>query len=162
MLRHTRGGVAWSSVGAMMAVYEVAVQYARDREQFGRPIGGFQLVQDLLAQMLGNITASLALAVRVAQLQDRRRVPRRAGRAGQVVLHEPVARDGGWARELLGGNGILLDYGIARYFNDAEALYSFEGTREINTLIVGRAITGDQRVHLSVALAVELSRRRTR
>ena len=70
VLRHTRGGVAWSSVGAMMAVYEVAVQYAQDREQFGRPIGGFQLVQDLLARMLGNITASLALAVRVAQLQD--------------------------------------------------------------------------------------------
>lgn len=70
VLRHTRGGVAWSSVGAMMAVYEVAVQYARDREQFGRPIGGFQLVQDLLARMIANITASLGLAVRVAQLQD--------------------------------------------------------------------------------------------
>ena len=142
VLRHTRGGVAWSSVGAMMAVYEVAVQYAHDREQFGRPIGGFQLVQDLLARMLGNITASLALAVRVAQLQDDGIFRDEQGALAKSFCTSRLRETVGWARELLGGNGILLEYGVARYFNDAEALYSFEGTREINTLIVGRSITG--------------------
>ncbi len=142
VLRHTRGGVAWSAVGAMMAVYEIAVQYAHDREQFGRPIGGFQLVQDLLARMLGNITASLGLAVRVAQLQDCGIFRDEQGALAKSYCTSRLRECVGWARELLGGNGILLDYGIARYFNDAEALYSFEGTREINSLIVGRAITG--------------------
>ncbi len=142
VLRHTRGGVAWSSVGAMMAVYEVAVQYARDRVQFGRPIGGFQLVQDLLAKMLGNITASLGMAVRVAQLQDRGVFRDEQGALAKSYCTSRLRETVAAARELLGGNGILLEYGIARYFNDAEALYSFEGTREINTLIVGRAITG--------------------
>jgi glutaryl-CoA dehydrogenase len=142
VLRHTRGGVAWSSVGAMMAVYEIAVRYAQDREQFGRPIGGFQLVQDLLARMLGNITASLALAVRVAQLQDDGIFRDEQGALAKSFCTTRLRETVGWARELLGGNGVLLEYGVARYFNDAEALYSFEGTREINSLIVGRAITG--------------------
>jgi glutaryl-CoA dehydrogenase len=142
VLRHTRGGVAWSSVGAMMAVYEIAVQYAKDREQFGRPIGGFQLVQDLLARMLGNITSSLALAVRVAQLQDDGIFRDEQGALAKSYCTTRLRETVACARELLGGNGILLEYGVARYFNDAEALYSFEGTREINSLIVGRSITG--------------------
>lgn len=142
VLRHTRGGVAWSSVGAMMAVYEIAVQYAHDREQFGRPIGTFQLIQDLLARMLANITASLALAVRVAQLQDGGVFRDQQGALAKSYCTSRLRETVGWARELLGGNGILLGYGVARYFNDAEALYSFEGTREINSLIVGRSITG--------------------
>lgn len=142
VLRHTRGGVAWSSVGAMMAVFEVATQYAKDREQFGRPIGGFQLVQDLLARMLGNITASLGMAVRVAQLQDDGIFRDEQGALAKSFCTSRLRETVSWARELLGGNGILLEYGVARYFNDAEALYSFEGTREINTLIVGRSITG--------------------
>jgi glutaryl-CoA dehydrogenase len=126
----------------MIAVYEAAVQYAKDRVQFGRPIGGFQLVQDLLARMLGNITASLAMAVRVAQLQDQGVFRDEQGALAKAFCTSRLREAVGWARELLGGNGILLDYGVARYFNDAEALYSFEGTREINTLIVGRSITG--------------------
>ncbi|MEO9139422.1 MAG: acyl-CoA dehydrogenase family protein [Jatrophihabitans sp.] len=142
VLRHTRGGVAWSSVGAMMAVYEVAVKYAQDREQFGRPIGSFQLVQDLLARMLANITASLGLAVRVAQLQDDGIFRDEQGALAKSFCTSRLRETVSWARELLGGNGILLEYGVARYFNDAEALYSFEGTREINTLILGRSITG--------------------
>jgi glutaryl-CoA dehydrogenase len=142
VLRHTRGGVAWSSVGAMMAVYEIAAQYAKDRVQFGRPIGGFQLVQDLLARMLGNITASLGMAVRVAQLQDQGIFRDEQGALAKSFATSRLRETVSWARELLGGNGILLEYGIARFFNDAEALYSFEGTREINTLIVGRSITG--------------------
>ena len=142
VLRHTRGGVAWSSVGAMMAVFEIAVQYAKDRVQFGRPIGGFQLVQDLLARMAGNITASLGMAVRVAQLQDAGIFRDEQGALAKSFATSRLRETVAWARELLGGNGILLEHGVAKFFNDAEALYSFEGTREINSLIVGRSVTG--------------------
>ncbi len=142
VLRQTRGGVAWSAVGCQIGAYELAVAYAAEREQFGRPIGHFQLMQDLLAKMLGNITASLGMTVRVAQLQqDGTFRDEQAALAKSYCtsrLRETVA----WARELFGGNGILLDYGVARFFADAEALYSYEGTREINALIVGRSITG--------------------
>ena len=143
MLRNTRGSVAWSAVGVMTGAYEVAVAYARSREQFGRPIGGFQLVQDLLARMLGNLTASLGMAVRGAQLQDDGHFEDEQGALAKSFCTTRLRESVAWGRELMGGNGVLLDYGIARYFNDAEALYSYEGTREINTLIVGRAITGE-------------------
>jgi len=142
VLRQTRGGVAWGSVGCMMGAYEAALAYAGTRTQFGRPIAGFQLVQDHLATMLGNVTSSLAMVVGLAQLQDRGiNLDEHAALAKSVVstrMRETV----GHAREVLGGNGILLENDVARFFADAEALYSYEGTREINQLIVGRAITG--------------------
>jgi glutaryl-CoA dehydrogenase len=142
VLRNTRGSVAWSAVGVMTGAYEVAVRYAHEREQFGRPIGGFQLIQDLLAKMLGNLTASLGMAVRGAQLQDDGIFEDAQGALAKSFCTTRLRELVGWGRELMGGNGILLDHGMARYFNDAEALYSYEGTREINTLIVGRSITG--------------------
>lgn len=142
VLRQTRGGVAWGSVGCMMAAYELARDYATTREQFGRPLAKFQLIQDHLATMLGNITTSLSTVVRLAQLQDQGiNKDEHSALAKSVVttkMRDTVAR----ARETFGGNGILLDHNVARYFADAEALYSYEGTREINQLIVGRAITG--------------------
>jgi glutaryl-CoA dehydrogenase len=123
-------------------VYEVAVQYAKDRIQFGRPIGGFQLIQNHLAGILGNLTASMGMAVRGAQLQDDGELRDEHGALVKSFCTTRLRESVAWARELMGGNGILLEYGMARYFNDAEALYSYEGTREINTLIVGRSITG--------------------
>ena len=142
ILRQTRSGVAWQAVGVMLAAYEIALAYAQEREQFGRPIGKFQLVQDLLVKMLGHVTASLGMMTRLAQLQDagvfRDEHSALAKACCTVKMREVVA----WARELLGGNGIVLDYSIGRFVADAEALYSYEGTREINTLVVGRAITG--------------------
>ncbi len=142
VLRRTRGGVAWGSTGTMMAAYETALRYAKEREQFGRPIAGFQLVQDLLVQMLGNITASLGMAVQLAKMQDADTArDEHAALAKQFCttrMRETVAL----AREVVGGNGVLLDYGVAKFFADAEALYSFEGTKQINTLVVGRSITG--------------------
>lgn len=142
VLRQTRGGVAWGAVGCMMGAYEAALRYAGERVQFGRPIAGFQLVQDHLATMLGNITSSLAMVVGLAGLQDRGiHKDEHAALAKSVVstrMRETVAL----AREVLGGNGILLENDVARYFADSEALYSYEGTREINQLIVGRAVTG--------------------
>ena len=142
VLRITRGGVAWSAVGVMIGAYEAAVDYAEEREQFGRPIASFQLIQDHLARILGDITASLGMAVRVAQLQDADACRDEQAALAKLFcterLREAVAR----ARELFGGNGVLLENKVARFWNDAEALYSYEGTREMNTLIVGRAITG--------------------
>ncbi len=142
VLQLTRGGVAWNSVGCMMGAYEAAVRYAKTREQFGRPIGGFQLVQDLLAKMLGNITASLGMTVRVAELQEAGLCTDAQAALAKAYCTSRMRETVAYAREVLGGNGILLEYDVARFFNDAEALYSYEGTREINTLIVGRAITG--------------------
>jgi len=142
VLQLTRGGVAWNSVGCMMGAYEAAVRYARTREQFGRPIGGFQLIQDLLVKMLGNVTASLGLTVRVAELQEAGVCTDAQAALAKAYCTSRMRETVAYAREVLGGNGILLDYDVARFFNDAEALYSYEGTREINTLIVGRAITG--------------------
>jgi glutaryl-CoA dehydrogenase len=142
VLRQTRGGVAWSAVGCQLGAYERAVAYAAERVQFGRPIGHFQLVQDLLARMLGNVTASLAVVVRTAELQQEGRFRDEHAALAKSYCTSRLRETVAWARELLGGNGILLDHGVARFFADAEALYSYEGTREINALIVGRAITG--------------------
>ena len=142
VLQLTRGGVAWNSVGCQMGAYEAALAYAKRREQFGRPIGGFQLVQDLLVKMLGNVTASLGLTVRVAELQEAGRCTDAQAALAKAYCTSRMRETVAYAREVLGGNGILLEHDVARFFNDAEALYSYEGTREINTLIVGRAITG--------------------
>jgi glutaryl-CoA dehydrogenase len=142
ILRRTRSGVAWQSVGVMLAAYEIALDYAKKREQFGRPIGKFQLVQDLLVRMLGNATACLGMVVRLAQLQDAGIYLDENSALAKAYCTSRMREVAGWARELLAGNGIVLDYDIGRFVADAEALYSYEGTREINTLIVGRAITG--------------------
>jgi glutaryl-CoA dehydrogenase len=142
ILRRTRSGVAWSSVGVMLAAYEIARRYALDRQQFGRPIGAFQLVQDLLVRMLGNVTACLGMMVRLAQLQDEQVFADEHSALAKAYVTSRMRETVGWARELLAGNGIVLDYDIGRFVADAEALYSYEGTREINTMIVGRAVTG--------------------
>ncbi|MDX2729888.1 MULTISPECIES: acyl-CoA dehydrogenase family protein [Streptomyces] len=142
ILRQTRSGVAWQAVGMMFGAYEIALQYAKEREQFGRPIGGFQLVQDLLVKMLGNATASCGMMVRLAQLQDAGVYRDEQSALAKAYCTVRMRENVGWARELLAGNGIILDYKIGRFVADAEAIYSYEGTREIQTLIVGRAVTG--------------------
>ncbi|MGI5162923.1 acyl-CoA dehydrogenase family protein [Spirillospora sp. CA-253888] len=142
ILRRTRSGVAWQAVGVMLAAYEIARDYAVDREQFGRPIAKFQLVQDLLVRMLGNATASLGMVARLAQLQDAGQYRDEHSALAKAYCTSRMRETVGWGRELMAGNGIVLDYGIGRFVADAEALYSYEGTREINTLIVGRAATG--------------------
>jgi glutaryl-CoA dehydrogenase len=142
VLRLTRAEVAWQAVGTAMGAYEVASAYARSREQFGSPIGSRQLVQDLLARSLANITASLALCVRVSRLQDQGRQSSAHAALAKGFVTTRARETVAWCRELLGGNGIVLDHGVARYFADMEAIYSFEGTREMNSLIVGREITG--------------------
>lgn len=142
VLRLTRQYVAWESVGCSMGAYEHALKYAQTREQFGKPIGSFQMIQDLLAKMLGNITASQCMAVRLAQLQDEGKLLDQHASLAKAFCTVRMRETVAWAREVFGGNGIVLDYNVARFFADAEALYSYEGTREMNSLIVGKAVTG--------------------
>jgi alkylation response protein AidB-like acyl-CoA dehydrogenase len=142
VLRMTRAGVAWMSTGCGMGAFEHALTYAQTREQFGKPIASFQLVQDLLAKMIGNVTASQCMVVRLSQMQDEGRLKDYHASLAKAFCTVRTRETVAWARELLGGNGILLDHQVARFFADAEAMYSYEGTREMNTLIVGKAITG--------------------
>ncbi|KAA0940413.1 acyl-CoA dehydrogenase family protein [Streptomyces apricus] len=143
VLRATRSGVAWQALGVMIGAYELALAYATDREQFGHPIAGFQLVQDLLVKSLGNITACWGMLVQLARLQDSGVFRDEHSSLAKAYVTARMREVVGWAREIFGGNGIVLDYDVARFFADAEAIYSFEGTREMNTLIVGKAITGE-------------------
>ncbi|WP_328611518.1 acyl-CoA dehydrogenase family protein [Amycolatopsis sp. NBC_00345] len=142
ILRATRGGVAWQALGVMIGAYELALDYAKERKQFGRPIARFQLVQDLLVKSLGNITASWGMLVQLARLQDAGIFKDEHSSLAKAFVTSRMREVVAWSREIFGGNGIVLDYDIARFFADAEAIYSFEGTREMNTLIVGKAITG--------------------
>src|SRR5262249_36641075 len=125
-----------------MGAYEHALKYTQDRLQFGRPIGSFQLVQDLLAKMLANITASQCLVMRMAQLHAEGRLSDAQAAIAKAFTTAKCRETVAWARELLGGNGIVADYQVGRFFADSEALYSYEGTYQMQNLIVGKAITG--------------------
>ncbi|MFD1095049.1 acyl-CoA dehydrogenase family protein [Salegentibacter chungangensis] len=142
VLRMTRAGVAWQAVGCARGAYESALKYTRKREQFGRPIASYQLIQNHLVEMLSNLTAMQTLVFRLSELQDQGELTDEHASLAKVYcsmrMRDVVSR----AREVMGGNGILLEYDVARFVADAEAIYSYEGTKEINSLIVGRAITG--------------------
>lgn len=142
VLKTTRGGVAWSATGCAIGAYEAARAYAVEREQFGRPIGSFQLIQDLLSRMLGNITASQGMVVRMAALHEAGTLNDAQAALAKMFCTSRARETVAMAREVFGGNGVLVEYDVARFFADAEALYSYEGTREMNSLIVGRAATG--------------------
>ena len=142
VLRLTRGEVAWAAVGIAVGAYEAALAYSKERIQFGRPIASHQLIQDLLVKSLGNITSSLALVLETSRMQDAGTQRDEHAALAKAVATTRMRESVAWCREIFGGNGIVLDYDVARFFADAEALYSYEGTREMNTLIVGRAITG--------------------
>ncbi|MFC9352716.1 acyl-CoA dehydrogenase family protein [Arthrobacter sp. NPDC057013] len=147
LLRGSRIMVAWQAVGQQLAAFDVARQYAVERQQFGRPLARFQLIQQQLVSMLGNAVASMGMMVRIAQLQAQAGLQDQGAGMAQVALakshtsarmRETVAM----GRSILGGNGIVTDYRMAKIFADAEAIFTYEGSFEINTLIVGRAVTG--------------------
>ncbi|MFK0007718.1 acyl-CoA dehydrogenase family protein [Paenarthrobacter sp. NPDC090520] len=142
LLRSMRSGVAWFAAGVQAGAYEAALKYATDREQFGRPISGFQMVQDKLVSMLGNTIASLGMVVRLSQQQDEGVYRDQDSAMAKAWTCSRMRETVAWAREMAGGNGILLSNDVGRFFADAEAIYTYEGTKEINTLVVGRAITG--------------------
>jgi glutaryl-CoA dehydrogenase len=144
VLTATRAGIAWEALGLATAAYEAALRYTQQRVQFGRPLASFQLVQDKLARMVAEITAMQLLCWRLTQLQESGKMTpamasmakmHNAAKARQIVAD---------ARDLLGGNGILLEYHVARHFADMEAVFTYEGTDHVQALIVGRDITGCQ------------------
>jgi glutaryl-CoA dehydrogenase len=122
-----------------LGAYRAAADYAQERRQFGRPIAGFQLIQDKLVRITANIAQTLALAVRTTThpLQDDV-----TPSLLKLIAADRLRESAALAREIMGGNGILLTGDAMRFFVDAEAMYTFEGTREMNTLIVGKAATG--------------------
>lgn len=142
VLRMTRAGVAWLAVGCARGAYEAALNYTRERKQFGKPIASFQLIQNHLVEMLTNLTAMQTMVARLSELQDQKELTDEHASLAKVFCSLRTRDIVSKAREVMGGNGILLEYDVARFVADAEAIYSYEGTKEINTLIVGRAITG--------------------
>lgn len=143
MLRAMRSDVAWIATGIAAGAFEAALAYVNERRQFGRSLGSFQLVQEKLARMLGNVTAALSLVVRLTEQQAkgiyRDQDSALAKMQTSLFMRDTVAL----AREVVGGNGITLATDVARFHADAEAVYSYEGTHEINALIIGRALTGE-------------------
>lgn len=142
VLTLTRAGVAWQAVGCAMGAYEKSQRYATTRLQFGKPIASFQLIQEKLVHMLGNVTAMQTMCLRLSQLQDAGQMTDAQASLAKVFTAARCRDTVALARDLHGGNGILLENHVARYFCDTEAIYSYEGTNEINSLIVGRDVTG--------------------
>ena len=142
IFRFLRPDVVWNAAGMQAGAYEAALRYAKGRQQFGQPIAGFQLIQDKLVRMLGNATASLAIAVQLTQKQSAGTCRDEDAALAKTWVCDRMRETVALGREIAGGNGIVLDTGLARFFADSESLFTFEGTREVNTLIVGRAITG--------------------
>jgi len=142
VLKVTRLAVAWQAVGQQLAAFDVARRYAVDRIQFGRPLASFQLVQEQLVQILGNAVSSMGMMVRLAQLEDAGQAKDEQSALAKAFTTARMRESVALGRSILGGNGIVTDYGMAKIFADAEAVYSYEGTYEINALVTGRAITG--------------------
>jgi glutaryl-CoA dehydrogenase len=142
VLKVTRLAVAWQAVGQQLAAFDVARRYAVERSQFGRPIASFQLVQNQLVQMLGNTVSSMGMMVRLSQLEDAGEAKDEQSALAKAFTTARMRESVAIGRSLLGGNGIVTDFEMAKIFSDAEAIYSYEGTHEVNTLVTGRAVTG--------------------
>jgi acyl-CoA dehydrogenase/glutaryl-CoA dehydrogenase len=141
-LTQARFGIAWGAVGAAMDAFDEALSYATDRDQFGQPIGGFQLQQDKLAEMATKITNAQLLAHRLADLKERGDLrPEQVSMAkrNNVRMARNQSRV---AREMLGGNGITADYSPMRHLANLETVYTYEGTHDIHSLIIGHDLTG--------------------
>jgi len=141
-LNEARYGIAWGAIGAARACYEVALDYAKSRVQFNRPIGSFQLVQRKLAIMATELVKSQLLALQLGRLKDEGLLhPVQISIAKRNNVREALetARE---ARSVLGANGVTLEYPISRHMNNLESVFTYEGTDDIHTLIIGQAITG--------------------
>jgi glutaryl-CoA dehydrogenase len=141
-LTKSRQSIAWAALGHAVAAYECALTYVKHRRQFGQPLARFQLIQDKLARMVVDITSMQMMCLRLAQLEAEGRVELEHAALAKLSTAEGARRVCATARDMLGGNGILLDHHVARHLADVEAVYTFEGTDTVQALIVGRAITG--------------------
>jgi glutaryl-CoA dehydrogenase len=141
-LTQARYGIAWGSVGAAMACYDEAASYACNRVMFGKPIGAFQLQQARLAEMLTEIVKGQLLTLHLGRLKDAGTMtPQQVSLAkrNNVNMATDIARE---ARRLLGANGILAEYASMRHMANLESVYTYEGTHDVHTLVLGQAITG--------------------
>jgi glutaryl-CoA dehydrogenase len=141
-LSQARAGIAYGAIGAAMACYDCALSYAKDRVQFGKPIAGFQLVQQKLVEMVSEITKAQLLSLRLMRLKEQKKAtPVQVSLAKRNNVHQAleIAR---MARDILGGNGIMFEYPISRHMLNLETVKTYEGTHDIHTLIVGQHITG--------------------
>lgn len=142
VLAATRLGVAWGALGNATAVYETAVHYARQRVQFGRPIAASQAVQERLTEMLSELTALQTMLFRFTALDEAGTLPATSASLAKYTATRTARKLAAIARDILGGNGILLANRAGRHFADVEALHTYEGTETVQGLIVGREITG--------------------
>jgi glutaryl-CoA dehydrogenase len=142
ILTHSRYGVGWDALGQATDCYETALAYARERSQFGQPIASFQLVQQKLVAMLSELSLSQLLSIHVGRIKDSGELDPATVSMFKMNNVAKARQIAATARDVLGGNGILLDYRVMEHMADLEGVYSYEGTNDINTLIVGQAITG--------------------
>jgi glutaryl-CoA dehydrogenase len=142
VLTATRGGAAWECVGHAIACYEAALTYAKEREQFGKPIAGFQIIQNKLANMLAETTAMQLICFRMAELQQQGALTGPMASLAKMYNAKKAKDVCSEARDILGGNGILLEYHVARHMTDMEIVHTYEGTDTIQSLIIGRDVTG--------------------
>ena len=142
VLTHSRYGVGWDGLGQAMDCYETALAYTKEREQFGQPIASFQLVQQKLVQMVNEVSLGQLLSIHIGRLKDAGDLDPPTVSMFKMNNVAKARNIAALARDVLGGNGILLDYRVMEHMADLEGVYSYEGTNDVNTLIVGQAITG--------------------
>jgi glutaryl-CoA dehydrogenase len=142
VLTATRSGVAWETIGHAVAAYEAALTYAKERVQFGKPIASFQLIQKKLADMLAEITNMQLMCFRLGQLQEKGKMTGPMASLAKMNNARKAKQVCADARDIMGGNGVLLEYHVARHLSDMEIVYTYEGTDTIQSLIVGRDVTG--------------------
>ena len=142
VLQATRGGASWEALGHAMAAFEHAARYALNREQFGAPIAHYQLVQEKLATMLADVTTMQLLCMRLAELQTRGEDTQAIASMVKMTTSRKALAVCREARDMMGGNGLLLENHVARHLTDMEVISTYEGTDSMQALIVGRAITG--------------------
>jgi glutaryl-CoA dehydrogenase len=142
VLAGTRNAVAWGALGHATAAYEIAAQYCAERTQFGKPLVSFQIVQDKLVKMLAEVCSMQLYCLRLGRLIEEGRLTDTIAAIAKMNNTRKAREVVAVARDLLGGNGILLDFHVMRHMADIEAIHTYEGTETIQTLIVGRDITG--------------------
>ncbi len=141
-LNEARFGIVWGAMGAARACFEAALDYAKTRVQFGRPIGGFQLTQEKLANMLVELNKGMLLALHLGRMKEQGRLRPEQVSLGKLNNVREAIRIAREARTILGANGITLEYPVIRHMNNLESVLTYEGTSEVHTLILGEALTG--------------------
>ena len=143
ILYSTRAGVSYMATGAMAGALRATLDYVTERKQFGKEISKYQLIQEKLAMMQGNLSHAMAMSAQLARMQENGEYDEVATSTAKMMNALRLRESVSMGRGITGGNGILAEYDIARFFSDAEAVYTYEGTHEINALVIGRALTGD-------------------